>query len=321
MNALIVEVQTEESEYPALISPLVYITSFGPHIVTQIPGPNQPFTPSDPCGTRSWFFFVCPFLSQIPYGKSKTAASFPGVLFASDFPETTTLLTESWACTRMSKVAVTQLIDRVLLLEDTLKRHNIQIPRAPQDCQEYLVRYPDASKARSVTQQSSSPEAGVPDPPPTLDTDIRTEEEFNREKTLLDAIDGSPTADPDGDAELDLLAKRMGSLRVAEDGQLRYYGATSNMHILRTPATHPPATSQARFGKYDAGELLTRFGVGLYVPRELEEHLIKLYMAWENPFIHVVDADSFMQARQQALTTGSSNSLSRCYNEILVNAM
>lgn len=221
----------------------------------------------------------------------------------------------------MSKVAVTQLIDRVLLLEDTLKRHNIPVPRAPQDCQEYLVKHPDASKRPlSIIQNSSSPEAGGSDPP--LDTtDVRTEEEFNREKTLLDAIDGPPAGDPDGDGELDLLAKRMGSLRVAEDGQLRYYGATSNMHILRTPATHPPATSQARFNKYDAEECLSRAGVGHYVPRELEEHLIKLYMFWENPFIHVVDADSFTQARQQALTTGSSNSLSRCYNEILVNAM
>lgn len=121
---------------------------------------------------------------------------------------------------------------------------------------------------------------------------------------------------------MDQLSKRMGSLRVAEDGQLRYYGATSNMHILRSSMTNPTENIPPRAGQYNSSEILAQAGFGQYVAPELEDHLIKLYLAWENPFIHVVDEEAFLEARAKVTSsTNPKEPFPSYYSELLVNSM
>ncbi|EEP76402.1 predicted protein [Uncinocarpus reesii 1704] len=81
--------------------------------------------------------------------------------------------------------------------------------------------------------------------------------------------------------------------------------------------------SDVPFNGHDAYTCLRDAGVGHTVTRELEDHLIKLFLSWENPFIHVVDEELFMEARAKALSENTADSGVRlgCYNQVLVNAM
>lgn len=218
---------------------------------------------------------------------------------------------------RVSKVAVTQLIERINLLEETLKENNLPVPPLP-------------GEQKKAGTPGSSSEPGFPgDSPFSPDSqrqgsvEAQNEQELNREKTLIDAFDGpAPTGEEGIEAAMDQLSKRMGSLRVAEDGQLRYYGATSNMHILRTSVTSPSESVPSRSGQYNTTEILVQGGVGHYVAPELEDHLIKLYLAWENPFIHVVDEEAFLEARKKVTSrTNPKEPFPSYYSELLVNSM
>ncbi|KAK5216245.1 hypothetical protein LTR47_005411 [Exophiala xenobiotica] len=118
------------------------------------------------------------------------------------------------------------------------------------------------------------------------------------------------------DLLVDQLSGRMGSLQIAEDGQLRFYGATSNLHILHNG---PLSLSRANFRSPDDGaDLLRGAGVGHPVEHDLEEHLLKLYFCWEDPSIHVVDESIFWRERRKCLST---NHVSSFYSEVLANAM
>lgn len=124
------------------------------------------------------------------------------------------------------------------------------------------------------------------------------------------------------DPDIELLVKRTGSLQFTEHGQLKFFGTTSNVHFLRTAIPFQPH-SRISADVNSPEAWLECSGVGHPVPRELEDHLIKLYFNWENPYFRVVDEDAFMDARRQALSSSSAedgSSLS-CYSEFLVNAM
>ena len=101
------------------------------------------------------------------------------------------------------------------------------------------------------------------------------------------------------DVLLNQLSGRMGSLQIAEDGQLRFYGATSNLHILHNG---PLSLSRSRFrSPADEGtDLLIGAGVGQFVDSTIEDHLLKLYFTWEEPSIHVVE-ESVLLARKEKL--------------------
>lgn len=123
---------------------------------------------------------------------------------------------------------------------------------------------------------------------------------------------------PDGSSPLiDQLAGNLGSLQIAEDGQLRFYGATSNLHLLVTGARQPGSriafpTSEEVQTTLDAA------GVGHHVDQDLEDHLIKLYFCWEDPSIHVVREDIFYRERIKAK---AGMGASKFYSEVLVNAI
>ena len=222
---------------------------------------------------------------------------------------------------RVSKVAVTQLIERISILEDALKENNIPLPQILND-----QKKPDpggTSSSSLVYPQDSPWQALSPGPQRNEPQEPQNEQELNRERTLIDAFDGpTPSGEEGIDADLDQLSKRMGSLRVAEDGQLRYYGATSNMHILRSSKS-PSESMPSRLGNYNSADYLVQAGVGHYVYPELEDHLIKLYLTWENPFIHVVDEEAFLEARGRVTMSPGlpKEEFPSYYSELLVNAM
>lgn len=124
-------------------------------------------------------------------------------------------------------------------------------------------------------------------------------------------------ANPEREALMDQLSGRIGSLQIAEDGQLRFYGATSNLHILHNG---PMSLSRSKFRSTseEGDSLLRGGGVGHHVSEELEDHLLQLYLCWEDPSIHVVDETVFWRERRGCKAT---NSVSSMYSEVLTNAM
>lgn len=223
-------------------------------------------------------------------------------------------------CSRSSKLAVTQLLERVRLLEKTLKEHNIPIP---------------SSLPPQPIYSATPPNGRVPGPSDTLvsggwstvsllkdNEDSANWEGDDRERALIERIDGRNNLTAGLDPEMELLVKRTGSLQFTEQGQLKYFGTTSNVHFLRTAIPFRPSFHGVAFG--DSHETwLERAGVGYSFPREVEDHLIKLYFTWQNPYFNVVDRDTFMEARAQALSGSASNKSPAfsCYSELLVNAM
>ena len=132
------------------------------------------------------------------------------------------------------------------------------------------------------------------------------------------SIQPSYSSPPPGEESLiDQLTGRMGSMQIAEDGQKRFYGATSNLHFLHNG---PMSLTRSRFSSLQAeGEtLLKDRRLDQYVDREFEDHLLKLYFCWEDPSIHVMDEQLFFREREKCKAT---NETSYLYSEVVVNAM
>lgn len=130
--------------------------------------------------------------------------------------------------------------------------------------------------------------------------------------------DGSVRSDEEEcDDMVQQISDRMGSLQLSEDGELRYFGATSNLTLL-DDSTHghqwnDPDTLRAR-----GQALLDAAGLGRQVDNQLQEHLINLYFSWQDPSFHVVDRD-FYERERRRYQAGRDDST--FYSEALTNAM
>ncbi|CVL06386.1 uncharacterized protein FMAN_03715 [Fusarium mangiferae] len=124
-------------------------------------------------------------------------------------------------------------------------------------------------------------------------------------------------ASEDGDSSItDILSARMGALRIVEDGQLRYYGPTSNLHMYADGLQSLSSPSFRRVS-IEGMDVLRRLGLDLDVSSDLETHLAGLYFAWEDPAIHVVDEDVFFAEKRRCRLQEIS---SPYYSETLNNA-
>jgi hypothetical protein len=135
----------------------------------------------------------------------------------------------------------------------------------------------------------------------------------------VDDIEWKSSTDSSGNTDPfeDQLSGRMGSLQIAEDGQLRFYGATSNLNILHNgPLSVKPSGSRCVNEIWQ--DILNTAGVGQLVDWGLEEHLLKLYFCWEDPSIHVVDEELYFRARAKWKQGDFSSGI---YSEVLTNAM
>jgi hypothetical protein len=102
----------------------------------------------------------------------------------------------------------------------------------------------------------------------------------------------------DSDEMMDQLSARMGSFQIAEDGQLRYFGATSNLHILHNGVSSLSRTP-TRSVRIEGAAALESAGWAQEVSADFEEHLEKLYFTWEDPAIHVVDKDMYYKEKEK----------------------
>ncbi|KAI3572601.1 fungal-specific transcription factor domain protein [Fusarium oxysporum f. sp. albedinis] len=110
-------------------------------------------------------------------------------------------------------------------------------------------------------------------------------------------------------------SERLGTLLLNANGEWRFYGATSNLHLVHGDFGHDfPDFSRRK----SVQAILDTAGVGHAVDEQLINHLITLYFTWQNPSLRVVDQEAFQTARNEFLSSPREDGL---YCEFLVNAM
>ncbi|KAJ5089914.1 hypothetical protein N7532_008598 [Penicillium argentinense] len=133
--------------------------------------------------------------------------------------------------------------------------------------------------------------------------------------------DHDSDSDEENPAESDVieqLSNRIGTLKIAGDGHLRFYGATSNLNLVDVSATQQRQRPDARTVRHDGQDILNHLRVGQPVDQALEDHLVELFFTWQNPSICVVDKAMYMTAR---LKWRNEYDDTPFYSEVLTNAM
>lgn len=131
----------------------------------------------------------------------------------------------------------------------------------------------------------------------------------------------SDSGDDEDEAEkdvIDQISHRIGTLKIAGDGHLRFYGATSNLNLVDVSATQQRQRPDARTVRHDGQDILNHLRVGQPVDQELEDHLVELYFTWQNPSTYVVDKEMYMTARAKWRNEYDDTPF---YSEVLANAM
>lgn len=132
-------------------------------------------------------------------------------------------------------------------------------------------------------------------------------------------IPGAPNARSDKTCEdepTEQLASRLGRLRIAEDGHLRYYGATSNLHMIENGLVscfQPTIRTVSTHGQ----EALKRAGLEWRGDEEYENHITKLFFAWHNTFQCLVHEPVYYDHRNRY----KSDLRAAYYSPTLENAM
>lgn len=117
---------------------------------------------------------------------------------------------------------------------------------------------------------------------------------------------------------IEQISNRIGTLKIAGDGHLRFYGATSNLNLVDVSATQQRLRPDARSVRHDGQDILNHLRVGQPVDQALEDHLVELYFTWQNPSTYVVDKEMFMIARSKWRNEFDDTPF---YSEVLTNAM
>ncbi|KAJ5550132.1 Glyoxalase I [Penicillium sp. DV-2018c] len=98
--------------------------------------------------------------------------------------------------------------------------------------------------------------------------------------------DNDSNSEEEDEAENDVieqLSHRIGTLKIAGDGHLRFYGATSNLNLVDVSATQQRQRPDARTVRHDGQDILNHLRVGQPIDQALEDHLVELYFTWQNP--------------------------------------
>ncbi|KAJ5753596.1 uncharacterized protein N7511_007749 [Penicillium nucicola] len=211
-----------------------------------------------------------------------------------------------------AKGKVSTMVAYVQELESLLTHHHIQLPfnRPKHFLPPLASPSPPASDAQHALGRTT---LSANDPAAPLN-----------EPSLSTISDESPLPMQDqssisGESSYDVnpLLDRMGSLQIAEDGQLRFFGPTSNLHISHV-GPFPLFNSNIRSVHWNESLILTAAGVNDHVSDELEDHLTKLYFAWENPNIPLVDERTYYREKARYR---QMNQPSHRYSEVLNNAI
>ncbi|KAF9888088.1 hypothetical protein FE257_009353 [Aspergillus nanangensis] len=117
---------------------------------------------------------------------------------------------------------------------------------------------------------------------------------------------------------IEQISHRIGTLKIAGDGHLRFYGATSNLNLVDVSATQQRQRPDARTVRHDGQDILNHLRVGQSVDDALEDHLVELYFTWQNTSTYVVDKEMYMIARAKWRNELDDTPF---YSEVLTNAM
>jgi hypothetical protein len=128
----------------------------------------------------------------------------------------------------------------------------------------------------------------------------------------------SDLGDEENTELVDQLSARLGSLRLAPDGKLRYFGTASNLHLTDNQIRSSENFMLQTPSRVNVQSLLEVADLSQVVDIQLEGHLLRLFFTWHNPSSYIVDEDVFYMARQSWFNTGVQNSY---YNDVLKDAM
>lgn len=205
-----------------------------------------------------------------------------------------------------SKERIGALMSYIQTLESLLSEKGIELPQRPENLLPLLNHESLVPENPHETSSSSQ------DQPPSLDTWL--------------AAGGTPemtdyqlsTTTSNVSTAMEKLTNRVGSMQIAEDGQMHYFGPTSNLHILHVGSLSLIGTSDRQPNLENQAQILRAYGVDRDVDEDFETHLINLYFAWEDPNIPVVDKEIFFRERERCRKL---NQTSHKYSEVLTNAM
>lgn len=133
--------------------------------------------------------------------------------------------------------------------------------------------------------------------------------------TLLSSEES--TDDEDQSAVTSELSARLGALVFTSDNESHYYGATSNLSLVRIRIA-PSQNSDAHERKLEAQKVLDAHGLGQSVDEALVTTLVELYFSWHEPSLHTVDRETFEAARRRYFDDNDESTL---FSLTLLNAM
>ncbi|KAG9593399.1 hypothetical protein KCU97_g6124, partial [Aureobasidium melanogenum] len=139
------------------------------------------------------------------------------------------------------------------------------------------------------------------------------------EQTAHQQEDSTSNSGDEENTELvNQLSARLGSLRLAPDGKLRYFGTASNLHLVDNQSRSSENFTLHTPSRVNVQRLLEVADLSQTVDIQLEDHLLRLFFTWHNPSSYIVDEEVFYMARQSWFNTGVQNSY---YNDVLKDAM
>lgn len=135
----------------------------------------------------------------------------------------------------------------------------------------------------------------------------------------LDQFGSNITTDNEDHNEVtSQISERMGGLIANREGQWRFYGATSNLHLAKgRPASGNATKGHAQQASRNSARLKL-FSVAQTVDADLVQHLINLYFSWHNASLHIVDQEYFEYGR---VLNDRDHKQSAFYSDFLVNSM
>lgn len=134
--------------------------------------------------------------------------------------------------------------------------------------------------------------------------------------TETDPSDGNEEEEEEEDEVTNQLSCRLGKLQVTHDGQLRYFGSTSNFTLLDILVDIAPSTPASI--QKSTQETLDNADLGSTVDESFEKHILQLYFAWHDPCLHVVSEEIFWRSRTRKIHDGVDTPY---YSRALVDAM
>lgn len=118
------------------------------------------------------------------------------------------------------------------------------------------------------------------------------ESELSEESDQDSKSPGAASRNPIGE-----ITQRAGRLNIGEDGQLRYFGAQSGYNLIHGPI-YEPADNTLNSSQQAGLAAAARLGKVAKVSRVTEHHLLELYWRWQNPWVYLLDKESFMKDYQ-----------------------